>query len=333
MKLFLVLLIVGLTEVFPSPLNTKSDEARWTIARDGEGKMHLVDLYPVDAETEPAFNPEFDMFFLLFTRSNPTEGQRITWSAESIGQSNFRRGAQTRILIHGWTTSSEATENIFTTRDFLTFGDYNVIVVDWSVGASANYITSRNRVGQAGEIVARLIDFLHQNNYVDLSNINLIGHSLGSHVAGFTGKNVQSGKVNAIFGTDPAGPLFNINNPSNRLDVDDAIYTEAIHTNAGTLGFDEPITHASFYPNFGRSQPGCGNDIGGSCAHARGPLFYAESINSNRFVARQCANYNEIASQNCPGTGTTAIMGGDSAKSIRGVFFLTTNSESPFAQG
>jgi hypothetical protein len=30
-----------------------------------------------------------------------------------------------------------------------------------------------------------------------------------------------------------------------RLDVEDAIYTEGIHTNAGFTGFSEPITHAS----------------------------------------------------------------------------------------
>lgn len=52
------------------------------------------------------------------------------------------------------------------------------------------------------------------------------------------------------------GPLFNINNPSDRLDVTDATYTEAHHTNVGVLGFDEPIAHATFYPNWGGAQPG-----------------------------------------------------------------------------
>lgn len=128
------------------------------------------------------------------------------------------------------------------------------------------------------------------------------------------------------------GPLFNVNNPD-RLDSEDAFYTEAIHTNAGTLGFDQPITDAAFYPNWGSTQPGCGVDLTGSCAHARGSAFYTESVNSNRFVARQCAGYADIVAQNCPGTGISAIMGGDSAKPIQGVFFLTTNEASPFAQG
>jgi pimeloyl-ACP methyl ester carboxylesterase len=171
--------------------------------------MHLVDLKMLDAEVEPEPVFEDDMFFLLFTRSNPTTGQRITWEHASIVQSNFRVGGQVRFLIHGWGGSaSTSTENIFNTRDFLEFGDFNVIVVDWSVGAGANYVTSRNRVGSAGAVVARLIDFFHENNYADHSNVNIVGHSLGSHVAGHAGKNVQGGKINAIFGTDPAGKKY-----------------------------------------------------------------------------------------------------------------------------
>jgi hypothetical protein len=46
--------------------------------------------------------------------------------------------------------------------------------------------------------------------------------------------------------------LFTVNNPD-RLDANDADYTEACITNAGTLGFDLPIVHATFYPNWGRN--------------------------------------------------------------------------------
>jgi len=79
------------------------------------------------AEPEPSFDPMNDMFFLLFTRSNPTVGQRITFDVQSIENSNFRRGAGTRFLIHGWTSSSEGQENIFTRDEFLARADYNVV--------------------------------------------------------------------------------------------------------------------------------------------------------------------------------------------------------------
>lgn len=78
---------------------------------------------------------------------------------------------------------------------------------------------------------------------------------------------------------------------------------------------------------------GCGVvDWNGNCAHERSNQFYTESINSDRFVARLCSGYLQIQNQNCPGIGT-GIMGGDQAKSISGVFFLETNSNSPFARG
>lgn len=33
-------------------------------------------------------------------------------------------------------------------------------------------------------------------------------------------------------------------------------YVEIMHTAGGSLGFGEPLGHADFFPNFGRSQPG-----------------------------------------------------------------------------
>jgi hypothetical protein len=69
--------------------------------------------------------------------------------------------------------------------------------------------------------------------------------------------------------------------------------------------------------------------------HTKDNAIFIESITSNRFVARRCANYGQITSRNCPaGQGTTGIMGGDPwSMGLRGVFFLETNSNSPFARG
>jgi pancreatic triacylglycerol lipase len=204
MKSVLLVLTLVLAGAFSLPFD--ADDARWNLLRDDEGKMHLLDLNPVDAEIEPAFEPEADMFFLLFTRDNPTTGQNITWSLESIANSNFRRGAPVRVLTHGWTASASSGENPLTTREFLALGDYNVIVVDWSIGAgAANYITARNRVGPAGAVVAKLLNFLQDNNYSSHSNVHVIGISLGAHVAGHVGKNVLGGRISVIFGNDPAG--------------------------------------------------------------------------------------------------------------------------------
>lgn len=64
-------------------------------------------------------------------------------------------------------------------------------------------------------------------------------------------------KISKSFSLNPAGPLFNVNNPAERLDASDAEYVEVIHTEVGTFGIGSPIGHADFFPNGGANQPGC----------------------------------------------------------------------------
>lgn len=100
------------------------------------------------------------------------------------------------------------------------------------------------------------------------------------------------GIVDRIVGLDPAGPLFSIANIDNRLDPTDARFVSVIHTNGYLLGFGASMGHADYYPNGGRSQPGCGIDLLGSCAHARAYAYYAESLTSTTgFMARNCDSY------------------------------------------
>jgi hypothetical protein len=55
-----------------------------------------------------------------------------------------------------------------------------MITVDWSVGSDTiNYITARNRVGDAAAVVAQFADFLHQNQLLRFEDTHFIGHSLG----------------------------------------------------------------------------------------------------------------------------------------------------------
>jgi Lipase len=104
-----------------------SKDYRWSLVRDGEGKMRLVDLNPIEQAPEPAFDPINDMFFLLFTRDNPTVAQRITFDVASITSSNWRRNHGVRFLIHGWGSSSNSGENGRTRNEFLARADHNVV--------------------------------------------------------------------------------------------------------------------------------------------------------------------------------------------------------------
>lgn len=65
-------------------------------------------------------------------------------------------------------------------------------------------------------------------------------------------------------GLDPAGPLFEFQDPRARLDRSDAKFVDVIHSNGetlilGGLGAAQPLGHVDFYPNGGRVQHGCSN--------------------------------------------------------------------------
>lgn len=338
MKKFVLVAVLFLVDVLlASPLDTKYDgsQPRSVMVPDAEGRMHMIDMEAYGTEIDPKFDAEVDIAFLLYTRNNPTVGQRIFFNnLASVQNSNFNSAHPTRFTVHGWMGSAQSTVNIVNNREFFALGDFNMISVDWSIGAEPiNYITARNRVPDVGKVVARYIDFLHLHNFIQFNNLMVIGHSLGGHVVGITGKFVTRGTIQVVISLDPAGPLFSLNNPSDRIAPTDGVYVEVIHTNGGTLGFREPIGQADFFPNFGESQPGCGLDVSGQCAHERVNAFFSESINSI-FTGHECTSFAEIANRQCSRTGRTARMGGPfGSVGTIGNYHLTTNAEAPFSQG
>ena len=139
----------------------------------------------------------------------------------------------------------------------------NVFVLDWSNGSmtgALGYNEAVQNVHYAALVTAKLFKSL--SKYFDKSNglVNLhcIGHSLGSHVCGMTGKFMKklNLKFKRITGLDPAGPCFEDFSHKYRLHMEDADYVDAIHTSS-VLGYNSPIGHSDFYPNGGTFQPGC----------------------------------------------------------------------------
>ena len=113
-----------------SPVPLSNDEVvnhRWEMTPDASGKMHLIDLDPFDVPVEPHFNADTDIVLLLFTRSNPTAGQRLFMNADSLRNSNFNPSHPTRVTIHGWLGSLNDAVNIEVTAAYLRHGNYNVI--------------------------------------------------------------------------------------------------------------------------------------------------------------------------------------------------------------
>ncbi|XP_053685628.1 lipase member H-like [Sabethes cyaneus] len=315
----------------------------WQLVPNADGFLHLVNINPYNLpdvdpeEAVPSFVPETDIVFRLFTRSNPTVPQFLEiGNPSSITGSHFNAAHPTRFAIHGWGGGGHDGTNSGIRNALLAYGDFNVITVDWNVAAdNPNYVAARNQVGPAGTGVSLLIDDLIDHAGASPSDIYIAGHSLGGHVAANAGK-AQRGRLNTIFALDPAGPLFSAGQ-DDALAPQDAQYVETIMTNAGLLGAGVPMGRANFYPNGGRSQPSCGIDISGNCAHQLARTFYIESIGSAiPFRSTRCASHEEILEGLCTPSGPDANMGGEPSnhgQGVEGVFFLTTNAEPPFAQG
>lgn len=98
-------------------------------------------------------------------------------------------------------------------------------------------------------MVANYINWINSRG-TPFGNIAAVGHSLGAHVVGAAGKRTNQ-LIQAVIGLDPAGPLFSLDAPADRLHFTDATYVESIVTDAGRLGFEHPIAHGNFYPNWG----------------------------------------------------------------------------------
>ncbi|XP_043529865.1 inactive pancreatic lipase-related protein 1-like isoform X2 [Frieseomelitta varia] len=142
-----------------------------------------------------------------------------------------------------------------------------------------------------------------------------------------------------------------------KLHKSDASFVDVIHTNGKLLsqiglGLPEPIGHVDFYPNGGRSQPGCDSSFfehlpihlqvinKAVCSHGRSYVYLTESLVSE--VEHNCtfwAHHWDLSYRNlmqrvsgefcdkntCTEMGINAINYPE-----RGTFFVTTSNVPPF---
>lgn len=261
--------------------------------------------------------------FLLYT---PEKGD----TPEEISSSYaFNTTRDTRFIIHGWKNTFESDVNVLVRKAYNDVGSYNVIVVDWSHYAKRTYVYASNQVRRVATKVAGFID----NSTLPVDRIEIVGHSLGAHCAGLSARYVTKGRIPVVWGLDPAGPLFSVKDPSWRISNIDALYVECIHTNAGTLGFTEPLGISDFYVNGGKSQPGCGLDLSGSCSHSRSYQYFAESIRANKFKSCICKDYKNAMKSNCEVESGSAANMGYGSRNLKGCYHTPVNKKSPFAKG
>ncbi|XP_013149161.1 PREDICTED: pancreatic lipase-related protein 2-like [Papilio polytes] len=291
----------------------------------GDDKIHIVDLeekIDEDVLQRMARNPRNRYF--LYTRLNPTSAQLLQIdNIDSVLSSNFNPNVPTVVVAHGWFSNQNTNINPVIRDAYLERSDVNVIILDWSRIAMGSYLNAIANIPNVGKALGQFLNFLSETTGASLESMHLAGFSLGSHVVGNAGRELN-GKVGRVTGLDPVSPIWH--NNKNRLDKTDGLYVEVIHTNGRGSGANMALGHADFYPNGGKSQPGCLTSI---CNHNRSWELFAATVKYDHLVGKECSSENEVVSNKC--NGKSYNMGnGDMSKSGSGLYGLTTTSSYPY---
>ncbi|XP_049306971.1 phospholipase A1 VesT1.02-like [Bactrocera dorsalis] len=335
-SLLALVLAVAAASAIPINEDRQSGEGGWYVPQL-DGSLEWMTTEEAEAMRQaPSGRAAAVVYFHLYTNENPTTPDTIiSGDAASLAASHFNKANPTKFIIHGWQSDSDSDLNPLIRDAYLASGKYNVFSVDWSDKAQTlNYAASVLRVPGVGKQVATFIDFLNQEGGLSFDQVHVIGHSLGAHVSGIAGKNVRYGRIQQITGLDPALPMFSYESPADRLNQNDAYYVESIQTCGGLLGFLKPIGKSAFYPNGGKSQPGCGLDLVGSCAHSRSWIYYAEAIQSNNFPSMKCGDYESAVGKSCGQTYSSVRMAAPTNYvNADGEFYVPVNKKAPYGMG
>lgn len=313
------------------------------------GAFDYLDILPSSPE-------EVDTRFIFYNRrSGDSAFTHVYAEGKQLKVDTFNGSADTKIIVHGFGSSCTRLWVHDIRSALLKMMDCNVICVDWSRGAATpNYMRAAANTQLVGRQIAVVIKQLINRYGSVVDQFHLIGFSLGAHVSGFTGKELN-GTISRITGLDPAGPLFEGYPPIARLDPGDAKFVDVIHSNGdsllrGGLGTYEQLGHVDFYPNGGRMQKGCTNLFIGAfsdliwsssgngrslCNHRRSYRFFIDSISPIcLFPAMQCENYDKLLSGECfpcIDRKQCGNMGYYADKSeARGKLYLITREGEPF---
>ncbi|CAK1555946.1 unnamed protein product [Leptosia nina] len=272
---------------------------------------------PVNKDKCPYVLNNNDIEFRLYTRHNPVEGQVLTIDDdESLFASNIDFNDKTVFFFHGFMETGEDSSSLMVKEAYVQVGNVNMIMVDAQrLEAGPWYFTAASNTWYIGRFTAMFIDYLATRG-LKLSNLHLVGHSLGAQIAGVVGHTVKSGRVSRITGLDPALPLFENVPLAQRLDPTDAEFVDIIHSDAGIFGYNRPCGHVDFFPNGGVSpQPGCELEVvlpqqelfnKFFCSHWQSFRFFSESVlRPEGFIASECSSWKEYIRGHCANTKKT----------------------------
>ncbi|XP_062550558.1 lipase member I-like [Armigeres subalbatus] len=242
-------------------------------------------------------------------------------------------------VTHGWLDNGNRVWMKEIKDDYLKYFDTNICIVDWGNLAIIGYMIAVKNTFIVGQYLADFITYLNKQG-IPLSKVTLVGHSLGAQISGHIGRNL-GGQVSAIYGLDPAGPLFTMPfdvGTAKRLDSSDAKYVQTIVTSKCFTGVCAGDGHENFYPSGGWvPQPNCALPLFSnsespelvSCSHSHSITLFRMALNpSNVFTGKACIDYFSYYAALCLFSASTKM--GVYSSRIGGNFYVKTTAFSPY---
>lgn len=300
------------------------------------------DLFNTSSCVDPPFVcPHPRIQFYLYTRYTQKDPDLLdTTDPNSLYASHFNPSHPTKVIIHGFQGGRNLAPSTDLRDAYFQRGDYNIIIVDYSTLVRIPCLSQIEWSPRfLAQCIAQMINYLaYHPRGVPPEALHLMGYSIGAHIAGLTANFLDDGKIGRITGLDPTIIFYMGSNKSRDLDSSDAHFVDVIHTGAGVLGQWGPNGHADYYVNGGTSQPGCfSNSIIRtlSCDHTKVTPYFIESINSEvGFWAVPCSNRFLYMLGLCDRPlNEWVLMGEHAPHTARGIFYLSTNANKPYAKG
>lgn len=264
----------------------------------------------------------YDMYgyvrFILYSRSLDNTVDLIPGDVKILRESGLNKQTETKLVTHGFTENPGlcvSTKTII--QQFKKHTDFNVILVDWSAvsGRDPKEYTQVVACVRASiaQYVGSFINFLADQG-VPRDTLHLIGSGLGGQLIGITANYIYF-KIPRMTALDPNGPLFD-DEPAvgHKLDPQDAMTVDVLHSNAGVFGTKGPDGTIDFYLNGGSEQPQCKskldddtdealssvNAVANRCNHDRAHQVFARSIDrANEFPSTGCNQVEDARKNRC----------------------------------
>ncbi|XP_001658735.2 lipase member H [Aedes aegypti] len=316
-------------------LAAKAQHINHTPSTPSPATLNLISQKMSASKQALAFTGEEKVTILCSNRSSPSFQAIEPNDKQVLNKLDFRKPIT--LIVHGWNGNISKPFMRNLTQNYARYVDSNLCLVEWSNLATCEYsVVSEQGVKKVANHLTKFVRFLHRKGFA-YDDMTLVGHSLGAHIAGLVGKNVD-GQVGAIYGLDPAGVLFTFPldvGEEKRLAPTDAQYVQTIYTSSGTLAMSVAAGQQNFWVNRdgAHPQPGCEdasteNDEfermyeSMGCSHRMALVYFTEALNPEvNFTMKRCYAYLMYQSGLCV-LGTKDKLG-IHAERISGNFYGT----------